>query len=87
MRMFRVALLTIVGLETTPIPISSRVDEQAVAMWSQDEILYSSQNEWPTLTCHIMHESWQQKIEMKKSLEIMYPMTLFIKLKTIKMLK
>jgi hypothetical protein len=44
MRMFRVALLTIVGLETTPIPISSRVDEQAVAMWSQDEILYSSQN-------------------------------------------
>ena len=61
MRMFRVALLTIVGLETTQIPLSSRVDEQAVAVWSQDEILYSNQNEWPTLTCHIMPESWQQK--------------------------
>lgn len=32
MRMFRVALLTIVGLETTQIPLSSRVDEQAVAV-------------------------------------------------------
>lgn len=87
MRMFRVALLTIVGLETTQIPLSSRVDEQAVAVWSQDEILYSNQNEWPVLTCHIMPESWQQKIEMEKSLEILYPMILFIKLKTIKMLK
>lgn len=34
-----------------------------------------------------MPESWQQKIEMKKSLEILYPMIFFIKLKTIKMLK
>ena len=44
-RMFRVALLTIVGLEATQVPINNRVDEWNVAVWSQDEILYSSQNE------------------------------------------
>ena len=43
--MFRVALLTIVGLEATQVPINNRVDEWNVAVWSQDEILYSSQNE------------------------------------------
>lgn len=42
MRMFRVVWLMIAGLETTQIPISSRVDGQAVTVWSQDEMLYSS---------------------------------------------
>lgn len=45
MRLFRVALLMTVGLEATHVLISSRVDEWDVAVWSQDEILDSSQNE------------------------------------------
>lgn len=72
MRLFRVALLRTVGLEATHVLSSSRVDEWDAAVWPQDEILDSSQNERPSLTCNLMRESWQHKIKREKSHEITF---------------